>query len=277
MIEQIFTMKSWMMTWHKKMTRKFNGHYLQFAGLLLGTASLEGIPGDPGKVVQPRLVMYALRDRRSAKTACAYSFRSSGTCKSQSESWGDGWTNIDCSSNLLRTRVQCLRCAKDHQHCTQKDWNRVIFYAESRFCLRSPDGGVGMEDAAICVPCTFSWRGVLANGSVMDWGGIHLNSRTELVLVNRSSLTSVKYVREVLELHVLIFARNTEDKFIFMHNNTGLYLAQYVKNYLWPGEIQFMVWPSRSTDTNPIEHVWDMLIRLVNICDSQDLINIRGS
>jgi hypothetical protein len=53
--------------------------------------------------------------------------------------------------------------------------------------------------------------------------------------------------------------------YILMHDNACPHIAQIVNEYWDTVEIRHMIWPARSSDLNPIEHVWDMVGRRVKV------------
>lgn len=83
------------------------------------------------------------------------------------------------------------------------------------------------------------------------------------------------YIQHYLADHVVPFALFVGEYFLSMQNNAGPYVARAVIEYLDEVDIQRLERPPRSTDLNPMEHVWDMLGKRFLIRRSETLSGLR--
>ncbi|XP_038209023.1 uncharacterized protein LOC119830186 [Zerene cesonia] len=169
------------------------------------------------------------------------------------------------SSFLRQHRVARLQFAREHVNWSHEQWAKVLFTDECRFALRTPDDRErvwrrrGERFLSITTTKTVSFNG----GSIMVWGGISSDARTELVIVN-NRLTAARYIEEVLQEHVFPYSDfKGENHFLLMHDNTRPHVAHCVEEYLHEVGIRKLQWPARSPDLNPIEHIWNMLKRKI--------------
>lgn len=166
---------------------------------------------------------------------------------------------------LRQHRVARLQFAREHVNWTHEQWAKVLFTDECRIALRAPDGRerVWRRRGERFLPITTTQTESFHGGSIMVWGGISSDARTELVIVD-NRLTAARYIEEILQEHVLPYTGFIgENEFLLMHDNARPHVAHCVEEYLEEVGIRKLQWPARSPDLNPIEHIWDMLKRKI--------------
>ncbi|KAL3277559.1 hypothetical protein HHI36_012903 [Cryptolaemus montrouzieri] len=77
-------------------------------------------------------------------------------------------------------------------------------------------------------------------GLLRVWGGISFHSRTELVLVNKGTMTAARYIADILEPRVVPFGPLNGENFIYMHDNARPHAARVVTEFLQNAEIDRM-------------------------------------
>jgi transposase len=165
--------------------------------------------------------------------------------------------NVPVTGPLL-TAEHRLEFAHAHLNWQEADWARVLFTNESRFCRFSNDMRMRVyrRPEERYVQCNIAQTVSYGGGSIMVWGGISLEGRTELVIVNQGRLAADRYVTTILEPHVVPYAPYIGENSILMNDNAWPHTAQIVRHYLQ--EVRIV---TRSADLNPIEYLWDNMGR----------------
>ncbi|GFV01609.1 DDE_3 domain-containing protein [Trichonephila clavipes] len=81
----------------------------------------------------------------------------------------------------------------------------------------------------------------------------------------RGTLTGQRYVDDILRLHVGPFLNGLPGA-IFQQDNARPHTARVAQGFLL--QFQTLLWPARSPNLSPVEHVWDQLKRQMPSCHS---------
>ena len=170
------------------------------------------------------------------------------------------------------------RWCRQHLRWNRGMWESVLFTDESRFCLRKLDGRVkvwrrgGERFADCCIDRVTAFGG----GSVMVWGGISAQGKTQLIIID-GNLNSERYRDNILRPVVIPYLRNLGPNSIFQDDNARPHRARIITEYLQEEGVTRMEWPANSPDLNPIEHLWDQLGRAVRarVTDQTTLAELR--
>ncbi|KAI4895582.1 hypothetical protein NFI96_015674 [Prochilodus magdalenae] len=108
-------------------------------------------------------------------------------------------------------------------------------------------------------------------GSVMVWGGIFLEGRTDLYRLDNGTLTAIRYQDEILGPVVRPYAGAVGPGFLLVHNNAWPPVARVCRQFLENEGIDTIDWPTGSPDLNPIEHLWDNMFRSIRRHQSGEL------
>ncbi|GFW21039.1 transposable element Tc1 transposase [Trichonephila clavipes] len=153
-------------------------------------------------------------------------------------------------------RRHSLWC-QEHRNWIDNEWGRVLFTDESRFSLSRDSHRILIwrERGSRNHPSNIIERDRYGGRGVLVWGGIMLDSRTDLHIFDAGSVNGTRYCNEILLPYVRLFRGAMGLQFLFKDDNAPCHHTVAAKQLLESEDIERMDWPAQSPDLNPIEHV----------------------
>ena len=162
-----------------------------------------------------------------------------------------------------RHRTTHVNWARQHSGWARRQWSRVVFTDESKFNLHGPDGRIRVwrRRGERLDPANSMKYDRYGGGSVMIWGGISYNGKTDLRTV-RGNLNVVRYCADIITPLIVPYIANSNAD-VLQQDNARCHTARHTQNVLAANNINTPDWPTKSPDLSPLEHLWDYLGRKV--------------
>ncbi|MCJ8746514.1 hypothetical protein PDJAM_G00142610 [Pangasius djambal] len=157
-----------------------------------------------------------------------------------------------------------LPFAVEHQNWQIRHWRPVLFTDESRFTLSTWDRRerVRRSHGERYAACNIAQHDRFGGGSVMVWGGISMEGRTDLYRLDNGTLTAIRYRDEILGPILRPYAGAVGPGFLLVHDSAWPHVARVCRQFLEDEGIDTIEWPPRSPDLNPIM-LWDFMFQSI--------------
>ena len=204
--------------------------------------------------------------------------------------------NLNCNARTVRRRIKdashimykkmlmkppltAVHKQRRLQFCRvnmQRTWTGVWFTDEKKFNLDGPDREkYYFHD--LRKETLISSRRQQGGGSVLLWAGFCATNKSSIAFVH-GNLNSAGY-QNILQQHLLPFYQLNDE---LVQDNAPIHSSASTLAWLNNNNIEFLDWPSRSPDLNPMETLWSNMSRDIysqgrqyaNVRQLKDAINV---
>ena len=168
---------------------------------------------------------------------------------------------------------QRLEFAKRYQHWTVEDWKCVIWSDETKI------NRLGSSDE-----CKWAWKRPdctlteqhiqgttkFGGGSLMMWGCMTAQGVGYACRID--SKMDAEVYTNILDdylLPTIKYYKLNKDRVIFQQDNDSKHTSRAAQKWFDENQIEVLVWPPRSPDLSPIEHLWRYLKIRLNMYDTE--------
>ncbi|GFV71733.1 transposable element Tc1 transposase [Trichonephila clavipes] len=190
-----------------------------------------------------------------------FSYRAIGACVQRDSStvmriWKQ-WIDEYQTTRKTGSGRRKVTSARDDRHLLRMTVNDRTGSSRKLAARWSTAPGVLMSASSI-PRLLLHRRGLRAR---VAWGAISYHERSNLLRIE-GNLNSNRYVREVLQPEVIPFLHDIPGA-IFHQHNARSHASKTVRDFYSDQHMQLLPWPAYSTDMSPIEHVLDLVGRLL--------------